>query len=558
MIKKALELKKELSLSLPVIEILLKRGFTTAQQVRDFLSPSLDDLHDPFLFSGMERAVSRIILAIEREEPCIVYGDYDVDGISSIGLVVRNLTKLGGKPFYYVPNRLKEGYGLSREGLESIIARGFTLIITVDCGINATEEILFAKEQGVDVIVTDHHTPRKEGIESYAVINPKVDGEGYPFRDLAGVGVAFKLIQALFSKLGREMNEVLEDLDLVALGTIADVVPLIGENRLLAKEGLDALNKTEKVGLSALIQKSGLKRGKIGAYEIGFILGPRLNASGRIDTAIPSVELLLTEDRELAWDIALELGQLNRIRQDLHEKVMCESVQMVEEMEYDKGINGIVLAKKDWHEGVVGIAASKIAEKYLLPTILISTSGEYGKGSGRSVQSFSLLDALDQCKELLVRYGGHHQAAGITIEKEKIPEFRNVFNEIVRRGLVSREVDDSLESECELRLGEVDQKLIMDLNKLEPFGMGNRQPVFITHNIDFVGYPRIVGSNHLKVKVRENDTVFDAIGFRKGEEARDLEIGKRVYTIYYYLNENTYRGKKTIQLQLLKIEKDME
>ena len=549
------ELQKKLSLSLPIIKILIHRGYRSVKQIKDFLSPSLDKLSDPFLFRDMDKATDRIIRAIRGKEPIIIYGDYDVDGTSSIALLVRNLQKCNSHPFYYVPHRLKEGYGLSKEGLRSIKNEGFKLIITVDCGINAVEEIQLAKELGIDVIVTDHHTPKRNLLDAFAVINPKRDGENYPYLELSGVGVAFKLIDALYYKIGKERSEIFRDLDLVALGTIADVVPLNGENRILAKKGIDMLNKTEKTGLLALIQRSGLKKGAIGAYEIGFILGPRLNASGRLDSAVKTVEILLTEERERAWEYATILDKSNKVRQELHGKVVKESIEIIKEKEYDKGINGIVLAKEDWHEGVVGIAASKIAEKYSRPTILISTAGEFGKGSGRSIKSFSILDALERCKEYLIRYGGHRYAVGITIDKDMIPGFRTAFNNIVREQLKEQDLIRTIESDCELTFKEIDKILLSEIKMLEPFGVGNPQPVFLTKNVDFVGYPRIVGKDHLKIKVREDNIVFEAIGFGQADAVKSIEMGKKVYSIFYHLKESKYRNRKEVQLHLLKIEK---
>ena len=549
------ELQKKLSLSLPIIKILIHRGYRSVKQIKDFLSPSLDKLSDPFLFRDMDKATDRIIRAIRGKEPIIIYGDYDVDGTSSIALLVRNLQKCNSHPFYYVPHRLKEGYGLSKKGLRSIKNEGFKLIITVDCGINAVEEIQLAKELGIDVIVTDHHTPKRNLLDAFAVINPKRDGENYPYLELSGVGVAFKLIDALYYKIGKERSEIFRDLDLVALGTIADVVPLNGENRILAKKGIDMLNKTEKTGLLALIQRSGLKKGAIGAYEIGFILGPRLNASGRLDSAVKTVEILLTEERERAWEYATILDKSNKVRQELHGKVVKESIEIIKEKEYDKGINGIVLAKEDWHEGVVGIAASKIAEKYSRPTILISTAGEFGKGSGRSIKSFSILDALERCKEYLIRYGGHRYAVGITIDKDMIPGFRTAFNNIVREQLKEQDLIKTIESDCELTFKEIDKILLSEIKMLEPFGVGNPQPVFLTKNVDFVGYPRIVGKDHLKIKVREDNIVFEAIGFGQADAVKSIEMGKKVYSIFYHLRESKYRNRKEVQLHLLKIEK---
>jgi len=549
------KLQNELPLSLHIIQILLNRGYKTVEEIKDFLSPSLDNLSDPFIFSDMNKATDRIIKAIKEKEPILIYGDYDVDGISSVVLLVRNLHKLNANPYYYIPHRIREGYGISEQSIRSIKERGFKLIITVDCGINAASEIRLAKELGMDVIVTDHHTPKNNLKDAFAIINPKEKDEKYPFKELAGVGVAFKLLEALLVKIKREREELLKDLDLVALGTIADIVPLTKENRILAKRGIETLNRTDKTGLLALIQKSGLKKENIGTYEIGFVLGPRLNASGRLDTAVKSVELLLTEDRERAWEYATFLDETNKMRQELHKKVMKESIEIIKRERYDKGINGIVLAKKDWHEGVVGIAASKIAEKYSRPTILISTAGEFGKGSGRSIKSFSLLDALGTCKEYLTKYGGHRYAVGLTIEKGMIPEFRNAFNRVVKKELKEEDLIHELKSDCILPFKDIDKKLISDLKKLEPFGIGNPQPVFVTENIDFVGYPRIVGTNHLKIKARDDDAVFETIGFGMGEALKGIETGKKIYNIYYQIKENIYRNKRKIQLHLLHIER---
>lgn len=554
--EEVVKLQNELSLSRPIIQIILNRGYRSVEEIKNFLSPSFDRLFDPFLFRDMDKATNRIMRAIKEKEPILIYGDYDVDGVSSIALLVRNLHELNVNSYYYIPHRIREGYGVSEEGIRSIKKRGFKLIITVDCGINAADEIQLAKKLGIDVIVTDHHTPAGDSKGAFAIIDPKVEGETYPFKELAGVGVAFKLIEALFVKNRRDRREIFKDLDLVALGTVADIVPLTGENRILAKKGIEMLNKTDKIGLLALIQKSGLKKGNIaGTYEIGYILGPRLNAIGRLDTAIKSVELLLTEDRGLAWEYANLLDQTNRVRQELHKKVMNESIEIIEREGYDKGINAIVLAKEDWHEGVVGIAASKIADKYSRPTILISTAGEFGKGSGRSIKPFYILDALDRCKEFLIRYGGHRYAAGITIDKDMISDFRKAFNKVVKEQLKEDDLIPELNCDCMLPFKEIDNKLLSELKRLEPFGIKNPQPVFLTENVDFVGYPKIVGTNHLKIKTREDNVIFETIGFGRGESIKEIEIGKKIYTIYYQLTEHMYRNKKTVQLNLLHIEK---
>lgn len=553
-IERCTQIQSELSISYPSVQILLGRGYEGPQEMKEFLFPSLDALHDPFLLRDMDRATDRIIKAIKGKEPILIYGDYDVDGITSIAVLVKNFIRLGADVYYYIPNRIKEGYGLSEGGIRSAGEKGFKLIITVDCGINASDEVKLAKSLGIDVIITDHHIPRVELKDAFAVIDPLSNGEVYPFKKLAGVGVAFKLLEAIFSKLNMGKEELFSDLDLVALGTVADVVPLIGENRILARKGIERLRKTDKIGLLALIEKSGAKKQNLGTYEIGFILAPRLNASGRLNTANKSLELLLTKDREKAWENATFLEGVNRERQELQKKVMRESIEIIEREGYAQGVQGIVLAKDDWHEGVVGIAASKMAEKYGRPTILISTPDRFGKGSGRSIKSFSLLNALDKCKEYLIRYGGHRYAAGITIDKEKIDDFRTAFNRVVAEQLNEEALISNLQIDCLLSFREINKELLSELENLEPYGAGNGQPVFMTSKIDFVGYPRIVGNNHLKVKVREDNIVLETIGFGKGEEAKKIETAKQIYTICYYLKENEYRNKKRIQLQLLHIE----
>ena len=549
-------LKSTLPLSKPIIQILLNRGYTELQEIKDFLTPSLSQLHNPFLFSNMERATDRIYRALKEKEMIVIYGDYDVDGVTSIALLTKNLSNLSGNVLYYIPHRIKEGYGVSEKGIKTILDKGGKLIITVDCGINAINEVKFAAQNGIDVIITDHHIPKVIVNDAYAIINPKSEGEKYPFKELAGVGVAFKLIEAVYRRFGENIEDKLyNDLDLVALGTIADLVPLIGENRILARKGLEFLNKTEKVGINALINKTKLRKGDIGTYEIGYILGPRLNASGRLDTAMRSVELLLTSDRSRAWEFAEFLDRSNRLRQSLHEKVIKDSIRIVEDKKYDKELGGIVIARDDWHEGVVGIAASKIAEKYTRPTILISTAGEVGKGSGRSVKSFSLLDALNRCKEYLSKYGGHRYAAGITIEKDKIANFRDAFNEIVKEQLKEDDLIPEIHADSIIDFDEIDNDLLSQMKQLEPFGIKNPEPVFLTEKVDFVGFPKIVGNNHLKTKVRQNGVVLEAIGFGKGDVMDEIEIGKTQYNIYFKIKENFFRGRKKLQLHLVHIQK---
>lgn len=548
-------LSEYFSLSEPTVQILLNRGYRTEESIQDFLFPSLDNLFDPFLFNDMDKATSRIIKAIQEREPFLVYGDYDVDGVSSVTLLIRNLIRLNADVYYYIPDRIKEGYGISQAGIESAKKKGFKLVITVDCGINAHDKLEYARQNGIDVIVTDHHSPKMDFQDAFAVINPKVEEEQYPFNELAGVGVAFKVIQGLYMKLERAPDELFSDLDLVALGTVADIVSLTGENRLLVKKGIEVLNDTKKTGLLALIKRSGLKCGDIGSGEISFVLAPRINAVGRIGNAGDAVELLLTQDRGKAWRYATSLEEINRVRQKYHEKVVKDSIDIIESRGYNEGIGGIVIASDDWHEGVVGIAASKIAERYSRPTILISTAGNLGKGSGRSIKPFYLLDALDECSEYLHKYGGHRYAAGITIEKDMIGDFRGAFNSIVKEHLDENDLRKELDIDCKVSFVDISERFVSELKKLEPFGYDNRKPIFITENVDFVGYPKIVGNNHLKIKARDSETVLQTIGFGKGDIASSIEIGKPVYDLCYRVKENRYRGRKNINLHILHIGK---
>ncbi|TET24517.1 MAG: single-stranded-DNA-specific exonuclease RecJ [Candidatus Cloacimonadota bacterium] len=548
------QLQQALSLSRPVVEILLNRGYHSCDEMRGVLFPSLDDLHDPFLFNDMEKATERIVKAIKEKERILIYGDYDVDGVTAVTLLVKNFHAFCADVFYYIPDRQKEGYGLSVESIDSFQKKGIKLIITVDCGINAVDAINHANAAGLDVIVTDHHSQQRSLDNAYAIINPKAEGENYPFRELAGVGVAFKLLDGLVKKM-KGGKEHFEDLDLVVLGTIADIVSLKGENRALTHQGLEALNSTRKTGLCALLEKAKCRKGDISSHDIAFILGPRLNASGRIGTAQRSVELLLTDDRGNAWEHASYLDKANRTRRELQERVLNESIEMIEREGYGMGINGIVLEKHDWHEGVIGIAASKISERYARPTILISTAGAFGKGSGRSIKGFSLFDALRQCTEYLVRFGGHQHAAGITIEKKNISAFRNAFNRIVGEMLTEEDFVSELQVDCIASFNEINGKLLDELKLFEPFGVDNEKPVFRTSSVDFVGYPRIVGKKHLKTRVRKGKMIFEAIGFGQGALVKEIEIGRNIYTIDYKIEKNVYKGKKSIQLHLVHIEK---
>ncbi|MFB0508889.1 MAG: single-stranded-DNA-specific exonuclease RecJ, partial [bacterium] len=401
------------------LNLLYRRGYKDKSAIEEFLNPSLARLHNPRLLPDMEKAVERVIAAIKKKERILVYGDYDVDGTCGTALLVRVLNKIGANVSFYIPHRAKEGYGLSESGVIFAKENDFSLIITTDCGTTDFNEIEMAKNAGIDVIVCDHHEPKDTLPKALAIINPKRHDTNYPFRELAGVGVSFKLAWALLSATGNTKEDLIEHLDLVALGTIADIAPLLDENRALAKFGMLKIKDTNKVGLRALLKTAGLSGKMITPYEIGFMLGPRINASGRISEAGKAVELLITEDGKRAAAIAQELDLENQKRQKIEEEILIKASERVERMDLDKK-RFLVLADENWHEGVVGIVASRIVERFYRPTILIALKEDKGKGSGRSIPGFHLYQALKSCEDHLLGFGGHKYAAGLTISRENI------------------------------------------------------------------------------------------------------------------------------------------
>jgi len=412
----------ELKISQITAQLLSNRGINDPKEAGEFLACSLSSCHDPFLLKDMDKAVGRIRKAISDKERILVYGDYDVDGMTSVAILKQALTKLGATVETYIPNRLEEGYGLNTNAIKRALKDGVSLIITVDCGISSFKEIEYAKLSKIDVIVTDHHEiVAKRLPQAYAIINPLQDSCKYPFKHLAGVGLAYKLAKALYDGT----SFIAEDfLDLVSLGTIADIVPLKGENRILAKHGLDEINRRQRVGIKALTDLAGLSGKDVSSGHIGFILGPRINAMGRVGSPEKALELLLTEDKEEATRLAKMLDTENRNRQKIESKILEEALSKVEREVNFKHHKIIVLASEGWHAGVIGIVASRIADRFHRPAILISLDGKYGKGSGRSVERFNLFDVLIQCKDLLMGFGGHEGACGLTIDKDKVDEFR--------------------------------------------------------------------------------------------------------------------------------------
>lgn len=551
---------KALNISPLLAHSLLNRGVLNVEEAQRFLSCSLSFLFDPFLLKDMERAVDRIESAIKSDEKILIYGDYDVDGLTATALLFSTLKEYGAYLSYYIPDRLKEGYGLNVEALKEVHKKGTGLVIAVDCGITSIEEVDFLKKRGIDCIILDHHQPLKDRLpDAYAIINPIQPGCDYPYKDLTSVGLVFKLAGALRKKIKhkhvKECTSSEEHLDLVALGTISDVAPLTGENRILIKHGLKHLAMTRKKGLRALIEVSGIGRKKqFQTDTVGFILGPRINASGRVSSASQALRLLLTEDEREAKNLAEGLDKENRQRQSIEEAILKEAILKVERDVNFKTHKVIVISSDKWHPGVIGIVASRIVERFYRPTILIAFNENLGRGSGRSIKNFHLFEALTKCKEHLVEFGGHEYAAGITVYKEKLEHFREHLNSIAFETLKPLDLIPRLEIDAEVLLNDMTLKQIKELAQLEPFGVGNPKPVFAARNLSLRTKPKIVNSNILKFWVTDGQFTCEAVGFKRslGFDPEVTSAGR--FSLAFTPSIDEWGGQATVQLQLKDIQ----
>ncbi len=544
-------LAEQLGISRLLAQLLVNRGITEIAVAREFLTPVLEHLHDPYLFNQMPGAVERIVRAVQEQEQVLVYGDYDVDGITSVSLMIRVLAKLlPGKLLYYLPKRLEEGYGLHLASIAKALNRGVKLIITVDCGITAVAEAAYLKEHGVDLIITDHHEPQAELPAAYAIINPKLPGCGYPFQQLAGVGVAFKLLQGVATRFPELQERLFKNLDLVAFGTVADIVPLLAENRVLVKYGLEQLQQTENIGLQALIQSASLADKVINSGHIGFLLAPRINAAGRMGNPSIGVRLFLTGDPVQALDLAKELERENLNRQLTEGQVLAEAQRQVESDLSLQAEFGMVLAGEGWHLGVIGIVASRLVEIYNKPVILIGLDGAEGRGSGRSIPGFNLFNAIDHCKEHLIQFGGHEFAAGLSVTTAQIPAFRKAFQAYAKTHLTPEDLRPTLQIEGLIDLSSVTLDLARELGKLAPCGPANPTPVFGCHSVKLVDY-KGVGENgkHLKLRVSDRQVIRDGIGFNLGFVRPELASTQQL-DVAFSLEENTWNGSSQVQLNL--------
>ncbi|MEK6590714.1 MAG: single-stranded-DNA-specific exonuclease RecJ [Nitrospinota bacterium] len=549
-------------------QLLINRGIDTLTNASNFINSSLHSFHNPSQMKDMDRAVQRIIHAIKNREKIFIYGDYDVDGITSTSLLMlffRDISnhELNSGPLeidisYYIPKRVGEGYGLNLNAIKKIHEEGGRLIITVDCGITAVEEVRVAKEMGIDLIITDHHQLSNNIPEAYAILHPCQEDCKYPFKSLAGVGIVFKLIKSLrsaFKEMGlfkESLPNLKKHLDLVSLGTIADIAPLLGENHVIAKYGLREISRTEKAGLKALKSVSGIKERDVTVADVGFLLGPRINAAGRLGDADAAVRLLTTDNEGEALDIARSLDSENRKRQIIQGEILRDVKSMIKSqcsIEKDKAI---VLSSPDWHQGVIGVVASRVAEEYYKPTILIAVQGEYGKGSARGIPSFHLYESLKRCSGLLVDYGGHKYAAGLTIKKDIIDEFRAYFQKVTSEVLKDEDCIPQIDIDMSVELSDLDYHIIEEISRIGPFGPSNPPPIFCSKDIEVAREPVLVGKNngHIRMEVEDGAEVMEVIGFNLSHlmEKIDCNIA---YDIVYTPIINSWKDNKKIQLKLI-------
>lgn len=548
-IKTSRKLATELKLPLIIAKLLVNRGINSTESAYDFLYPDLSKLHNPTLMKGIPSAVKRIRKAIDEREKIWIYGDYDVDGITSVSLLTTCLRRLGAQADYYIPHRLDEGYGLNNDGLSELKNKGCDLIITADCGISSYDEVKFANSLGIDVIITDHHEPSDKLPPALVIIDPKLDDSGYPFDELAGVGVAFKLACALCEDSDNDF--LLNQIDLVAMGTIADVVPLIGENRIIAKYGLSAINKSERFGIKALCQVSSIEQGAIDSYTVSYRLSPRINAAGRIDTALNAVRLMTTDSYQEAMELAQKLDKANKDRQNIEKYIMDSVQRQIQKMDI-KSEKCLILAEEKWHLGVIGIVAAKIQELYYRPTILISLDADIGHGSARSIPEFDMFDALTKCSHLLTKFGGHKSAAGLTISRENIDKFRVEFSKIVENTLSKDDLLPKVDIDAEVLLSDFSEKVVEQLSSLEPYGLGNPQPLFAVNGLSVKGFPGTdkKTGKHLRMFVTDGNNSFATIAFNKGNLEKRLSEKNIKFNIACRPYVNIWNDSRTVELKI--------
>ena len=545
-------LKAKFNLSNLVAKILSNRNILGREMQEDdikkFLNPTRDDFYDPFLLPDMEQAVERIEQAINNNEKILIYGDYDADGITSTTILIKFFKEIGVEVDKYIPNRLEEGYGINNKALEEIKNRGIDLIITVDTGITANDQVKYANELGLDVIITDHHEPSDEIPKAVAVIDAKRKNNRYPFNQLAGCGIAFKLTQAISIKRKLDPSKYLKNLDIVSIGTISDLVPLVDENRVIVKLGLMLVKQTKNIGLRKLLLKSQLK--ELDSTSISFGITPRINAAGRLGNQNDALNLFITEDAKEAERLSEILNSYNIERQKIGNKIYEEAISQLK----DKEKNCIILGKEDWHHGVIGIVSSKITEKFNKPSILLCFENNIAKGSGRSVPGFDLYKAISSTKEYLLGFGGHTMACGLSLTVENFEKFKKEITKYIDENLDISKLEKEIYIDEILTIDDLDIEKIKELKSLEPFGEENPEPIIMYKNVEINGIRTLSENKHLKLSLKKNDKIIDAIGFNLGELAEKYKIGDTI-DIVGNIEINSFNGKDLIQIRLIDIRK---
>ncbi len=550
------ELARKAGISKLLAKIFLSRGMNDAESIRQFLEPSMGELHDPFLMKDMDKAADRIIEAINKKQKIIVYGDYDVDGITGTSILADFLARAGISADFYIPDRIEEGYGLSAGAIDKIKEQGADLIVTVDCGVTAVDEVDYVSKLGMDIVITDHHECKPVLPKACALVNPHRPDCNYPFKELAGVGVVYKLITALCLKMG--LGDMYNRyLDLVAVGTVADVVPLQGENRVIVKHGLKTIEATSNIGLKTLIEISGLKERKIDTWMLSFIIAPRINAAGRIGDAGRAVKLLTTENPQEAMTIAVQLNEENRFRQETEMEIFRQATEIIETDPSYRDEKVLVISGKGWHHGVIGIVSSKITEKYYKPSILFSIDEENAKGSGRSIEGFNLFKALTHCQHLLDKFGGHELAAGLSLNPSRLPDFRKSINEYADSVMKEEDLIPKLKIDVELEADDLNLDSVKELELLAPFGASNPSPVFSYSSFIIKEMRTVGGDKHLKMKLADGDFTVEAIGFNMGNLMDKLSCSYLV-DVACSLEINCWNSSEKVQLNLKDIKLSRE
>ncbi len=556
------KLTDELNIHPVLANLLVQRGVKNFNQAKAFFRPSLNHLYDPFLMKNMAKAIERTTKAVKSGEKILIYGDYDVDGTTAVAMVYSFFRKQYSDLFFYIPDRYNEGYGISYEGIEYAREHDVTLIITLDCGIKANEKIAFAKQYNIDFIVCDHHTPGDELPEAVAILDPKQSDCNYPYKELSGCGVGFKFIHAYCIRNKISFDEILEYLDLVAVSTASDIVPITDENRVLAYYGLEQLCRAPRIGLRAIKEVAGMESIPMKISDIVFKIGPRINAAGRIEKGKEAVDLLLSQNYDQAKLLSEKIDENNATRKKLDEQITKEALEMIEADESLKYSKTSVLYSSNWHKGVIGIVASRLIETYYRPTVILTKSNEKATGSARSVEGFNLYEALEACSDLFVNFGGHKYAAGITLEIENIPAFKEKFEQIVSESISPEMLVPKIHIDSELELKDITPKFYRILRQFAPFGPENMTPIFVTKNVKDTGGCRIVGSTgeHLRLEVRDNYfNVITGIAFFQADHLENIKSGKPFH-ICYSIEENEFNGRVSLQLQVrdIKFNDDLE